>query len=136
MRRYIELAKELGMAGVVLLGPDQAFLGPHAALKCRWDCQDHARRSLKCSSQDTSFAERRKMLKSYRNILLVHGHNAHQMSKAVLEIERRAFPGQMRPCDQAFRIDVHHTARQAGLPCQLLQDNYDTRNRYDFALLD
>lgn len=165
MQRYIELAKELGMSGAVLLKPDQVFMDPRAILKCRWGCEDFAKRTLKCSTRDTSFAERREMLDSYQNILLVHGHDAHEMSKALLEIERRAFldgnqfafalrycklcpkcaldqgkdcvhPEKMRPCDQSFGIDVFRTAREAGLPIQVLQHKDDRQNRYGFVLLN
>jgi predicted metal-binding protein len=165
LQRYIELAKELGMTGAVVLKPEQVFMDPRAILKCRWGCEDFFKRGPKCSTRDTSFAERREMLDSYRNILMVHGHDAHKLSLAVLEIERRAFldgnqfafavrycklcpkcaldqgkecvhPDKMRPCDQAFGIDVFRTARQAGLPIQVLQHKDDLQNRYGFVLLN
>jgi predicted metal-binding protein len=105
------------------------------------------------------------MIKRYSHILLVHAHDAGQVSRAVLEIERAAFldghyfafairccnlckvcavdegkpcitPEKVRPCDQAFGIDVYATARQAGLPCQVLQNPDDVQNRYGFVLID
>ena len=165
VERYIDLAKELGMTGAVLLKPEQVFMDTRAVLKCRWGCEDYAKRTLKCSTRDTSFAERRGMIMSYKNILLVHGHDAHELSKAVLEIERRAFldgnqfafavrycklcpkcaldagkdcvhPEKMRPCDQAFGIDVFRTARQAGLPIRVLRQQDDKQDRYGFVLLN
>ncbi len=165
MQGYIDLAKELGMADAVLLKPDQVSMDPRALLKCRWGCEDFTKRTLKCSTRETSFAERRDMILSYGNILMVHGHDAHKLSLAVLEIERRAFldgnhfafalryckicpkcaldqgkdcvhPDKLRPCDQAFGIDVFRTAREAGFPLQVLQHKDDQQNRYGFVLLD
>lgn len=165
MQRYIDLAKELSMTGAAIIKPEQVVMDPRAILKCRWGCEDFFKRGPKCSTRDTSFAERREMIMSYQNILMVHGHDAHKLSKALLEIERRAFldgnqfafavrycklcpkcaldqgkdcvhPEKMRPCDQAFGIDVFRTARQAGFPIQVLQHKDDLQNRYGFVLLN
>ena len=42
----------------------------------------------------------------------------------------------LRPCDQSFGIDVYKTARNLGLPCEVLQSKDDIQNRYGFVLLD
>ncbi len=39
----------------------------------------------------TTFQERMEIIQKYSHILLVHSHNAGDLSKAVLEIERAAF---------------------------------------------
>ncbi len=46
------------------------------------------------------------------------------------------FPDKVRPCDQIFGIDVYRTARNLGLPCQVLQNKNDIQNRYGFVLID
>ena len=105
------------------------------------------------------------MVKSYNHILLVHSHDARELSIAVLEIEKTAFldgyyfafairycnlckicaakqgnpcptPEKVRPCDQSFGIDVYKTARNLGLSCKVLQSEHDIQNRYGFVLLD
>lgn len=105
------------------------------------------------------------MIKSYQNILLVHSHDARELSKAVLEIERAAFldghyfsfairacnlckscavdqgnacptPEKVRPCDQSFGIDVYTTARKQGMACDALKNKDDIQNRYGFVLIE
>lgn len=46
------------------------------------------------------------------------------------------FPDKVRPCDQTFGIDVYKTARNLGLPCEVLQNKNDIQNRYGFVLID
>lgn len=104
------------------------------------------------------------MVRRYRHILIVHAHEARELSKAVLEIGRRAFldgyyfafairfcnlcqvcavqqgnpcptPEKIRPCDQSFGIDVYQTARHLGWPCEVLQSQDAIQNRYGFVLL-
>jgi predicted metal-binding protein len=104
------------------------------------------------------------MVHAYRDILLVHGNDARQLSRAILKIERTAFldghyfafgirtcnlcrecavqrggpcptPEKIRPCDQGFGIDVYKTVRQLGLPCEPLQSPHDPQNRYGFVLI-
>jgi predicted metal-binding protein len=45
-------------------------------------------------------------------------------------------PEKVRPCDQAFGIDVFKTVRSLGLPCEVLKNKEDQQNRYGFVLLD
>ena len=44
-------------------------------------------------------------------------------------------PDKIRPCDQSFGIDVYKTARNVGLPCEVLKDKNDLQNRYGFVLI-
>jgi len=105
------------------------------------------------------------MIKAYKKILLVHSHDARELSKAVLEIERAAFldgyylsfalrycrlckncavdngkscptPEKVRPCDASFGIDVYRTVRKKGLPCDVLHNKKNVQNRYGFVLLE
>ncbi|MCB2190251.1 MAG: DUF2284 domain-containing protein [Deltaproteobacteria bacterium] len=165
MRKYLNMAKELGMTNALVIGPEQIFFDPRAVLKCRWGCEDFAKRTIKCGSRGLSHAECVKMISSYDNILLLHGHDGRQLSKAVLALERAAFldghyfafgvrhcklckacaldqgkdclqPEKVRPCDQAMGIDMYRTAREAGLPCQVLQSRDEQQNRYGFVLIN
>lgn len=105
------------------------------------------------------------MIKKYKNILLVHSYDAHELSKALLNIEGAAFhdgyyfafalrfcnlcskclvaedkdcpaPSKVRPCEEAFGIDVYKTVRNLGLPCRPLQNEHEQQNRYGFVLID
>jgi predicted metal-binding protein len=164
-QKYVGLAKSLKMVDAKLISPQDICFDIRAILKCRWGCDDFFQHSIRCSTKDTTYQERVEMIKSYNNILLVHSYNAQELSTAVLEIEKTAFldgyyfacairtcnlckvcvaqqgkpcptPEKVRPCDQSFGIDVYKTARQLGLPCEVLQSKADIQNRYGFVLID
>jgi predicted metal-binding protein len=163
--RYIQMAKALGMENAILIGPDDIFFDIRAVLKCRWGCEDFHKQAIKCGTRNTSFEEGMRMIKSYSNILLLHAHDGTDLSRAILEIERAAFldghyfafgirycrmckkcmvdegkecptPQKIRPCDESLGIDMYKTARNKGLPCNVLKDKDDVQNRYGFVLID
>jgi predicted metal-binding protein len=159
------MAKGLKMDDVMIISPDDICFDIRVILKCRWGCEDFFNQTIKCGTRDTSFQERTEMIRSYQNILFVHSHDANALSKAVLEIERAAFldghylsfvvrycnlckscavdqgktcptPDKVRPCEGRFGIDVYKTARNQGLPCDVLQNIEDVQNRYGFVLIN
>jgi predicted metal-binding protein len=165
MEKYIRLAKELNMVDALIVSPDQISFDIRAILKCRWGCEDSLPGNIRCDRRGTTYQERVEMVRKYRHILFVHSHDARELSKAVLEIERTAFldgyylafairtcnlceacsvvqgnpcpnPDKIRPCDSIFGIDVYKTARNLGLPCEVLNSNGDIQNRYGFVLID
>jgi predicted metal-binding protein len=163
--KYIQMAKDLKMINAKIISIDDIYFDIRAILKCRWGCEDFFNQTIKCNTRNTSYIERTEMINAYKDILLVHSHDAREVSKAVLEIERAAFldgyylsfairycrwckscavdqgkscanPEKVRPCDQIFGIDVYRTARKQGLPCDVLQSKEDVQNRYGFVLLE
>ena len=143
--KYIQLAKNLNMVDARLITSEDIVFDIRAVMKCRWGCEDYFNRTIKCSTRGTSVEECRDMIKAYRDIIILHAHNGHDLSKAVLEIERTAFfdghyfafgirycnlcqkcavnegldcptPERVRPCDQSFGIDVYQTAVIRGCP--------------------
>ena len=147
--KYVDLAQSLKMANARLVSPQEIFFDIRAILNCRWGCEDFFQNSVKCSTRNTTFEERVEMVRKYEHILVVHSHNARELSEAVLEIERAAFldghyfafairacnlcetcaslegnpcptPEKVRPCDESFGIDVYKTVRSLGLPCEVL----------------
>jgi len=165
MEKYTQLAKELKMVNAMIISPQDICFDIRAILKCRWGCEDFFQEDIRCHTRDTTYQERVEMVKRYNHILLVHSHDARELSVAVLEIERTAFldgyyfafairtcnlckvcavqqgnpcptPEKVRPCDQSFGIDVYETVRNLGLPCEVLQNRNDIQNRYGFVLLD
>jgi len=165
MEKYIRLAKELKMVDAMTISPREIYFDIRAILKCRWGCEDFIQGNIRCDNRGMTYQERVEMVKRYNRILLVHSHDARELSAAVLEIERTAFfdgyyfafgirtcnlcevcavnqgnscptPDKVRPCDSIFGIDVYKTARNLGLPCEVLQNRNDTQNRYGFVLID
>lgn len=163
--KYIQKAKDLKIKNAKVISSDAIVFDIRAILKCRWGCEDFFKESIKCHTRNTSFQERVEMIKAYRNGLILHSHNARELSRAALEIERMAFydgyyfafairtcnlckkclvdegkpcptPEKVRPCDQSFGIDVYKTARNLGLPCEVLQRKKDAQDRYGFVLIE
>ena len=163
--KYIQMAKEFKMANAKIISSDDIYFDIRAILKCRWGCEDFFNQTIKCNTRNTSYQERTEMIKAYQNILIVHSHDARELSNAVLEIERSAFldgyylsfairycklcqscaidqgkscpsPEKVRPCDQSFGIDIYKTARTQELPCDVLQNKKDVQNRYGFVLIE
>ena len=162
MDKYITLAKQLKMADAVMISPQDLCFDQRVLLKCLWGCSQH---TVKCETGNTTFQERRDMVNQYHRILMVHAHNARDVTKAVLEIERQAFldghylafairycnycevcqvdegkpctdPNKIRPCESIFGIDVYHTVKKIGLPIHVLQSKEALQNRYGFVLID
>jgi predicted metal-binding protein len=166
MEKYIQTAKNHKMIDAKLITPAEISFDIRAMLKCRWGCEYFMNaHNIKCNARETSHEERIAMIKKYKHILILHSHNAMQLSIAVLEIEKAAFldgyyfafgirscslckhcsvlqgepcptPDKIRPCDQLFAIDVYKTARNLGFPIQVLQKEDDIQNRYGFVLID
>ncbi len=165
MEQYIQLAKDLGMTSARQITPDDVVFDIRAILKCRWGCEEHSEKNIRCHTRNTSYEERMAMIHKYKNILLVHSHDAHELSKALLDIEKAAFhdghyfafslrfchlckkclivegkecptPSKVRPCEEAFGIDVYKTVQNLGLPCQPLKNEHEQQNRYGFVLID
>jgi predicted metal-binding protein len=163
--KYVSLADDLKMVNAKLITPQDIFFDIRALLKCRWGCEDYFNHSIRCHVRDTTYQERVEMVNRYKHVLLVHSHDAHELSKAVLELERAAFldgyyfafairfcklckacmieldkpcpsPDKVRPCDQSFGIDVYKTARKQGMPCEVLQSKEDRQDRYGFVLIE
>ena len=153
------------MVTAKIISPQDIFFDIRAILKCRWGCEDFFENNIRCDTRNTTFQERVEIVKRYNHILLVHSHDARELSVAVLEIERKVFldgyhfafairtcnlckvcavqqenpcqnPDKVRPCDSSFGIDVYKTVRNLGLPCEVLQNKNDIQNRYGFVLLD
>nr|NJM02290.1 metal-binding protein [Desulfobacula sp.] len=164
MQTYIELALEMKMLHARLISPEDMVFDIRTLLKCRWGCENHDNGSFKCRERGTSFEDRLRMIKAYKNILFIHSHDGGDVSRAGLEIERRAFldgnhlafavrycnlckkcavdenlpcvqPEKVRPCEALFGIDVYATAKRHGLPCYPLQHKDEIQNRYGFVCI-
>ena len=163
--KYADLAKSQGMVNAIVISPLDICFDSRAFLKCCWGCDRSPSENARCDSRNTTLEERIEMVKQYSYILLVHSHDATQLSKTLLELERIAFldgyyfafvlrtcrfckeclvlkgeecsfPEKIRPCDQLFGIDVYKTVRQLGLPCEVLHHKDDVQNRYAFLLIE
>jgi predicted metal-binding protein len=166
MEKYVERAKTLKMINAKLISSEDIYFDIRSILNCRWGCEDFVSKdNIRCHDRGTTYQERTNMIRSYQHVLLLHSHDAKQLSIAVLDIERAAFldgyyfassirscslcekcsvldggacptPSKIRPCDQLFGIDVYKTARELGLPIDVLKYKDEIQNRYGFVLID
>ncbi len=163
--KYKAIAESHKIKDVVLISPDRIFFDIKAVLKCRWGCEFSKMPGIRCDTRNLSVEERKQIVTSYRNILLLHGHDGHELSRACLDIERELFldgyyfaftlrtcnyckkcsvkkggkcahPEKVRPCEEMFGIDVFRTVRGLGLPVEPLKNEGDTQNRYGFVLVE
>ena len=82
--KYIALAKSLNMANAKLITSRDIFFDIRAILKCCWGCKDFFQHTIRCHTRDTTYQERVDMVKSDNDILLVHSHDARELSVAVV----------------------------------------------------
>lgn len=165
LQQLVDIAKELGLNDPVVTSTENIFFDRRALLKCLWGCTFHEPDSPKCGVRGTSFDERRKMAMAYKNVLVAGHPEARPLTLGLLEMERRAFlagchfafavrtcnyckrcaveqgkpcafPDKVRPCDQAFGIDVFSTIRGLGLGIDVLTSRDQVPNRYGFVFLD
>jgi predicted metal-binding protein len=163
--KYITLAKKHGMMDALIISPSEICFDIRTNLKCGWGCERGIISNIKCDNRGTTYAERIKMVKQYKAILLLHSHDAGQFSKVILELERAAFldgyyfafalrscnlckecsvkkgndcnyPKMIRPCEAMFGIDIFKTVRKLGLPCEVLRRKNEIQNRYGFLLIE
>jgi predicted metal-binding protein len=163
--KYITLAKKKKMIDAMLISPANICFDIRTQLKCAWGCDRQLTPNAKCDNRGTTYDERVKMVKQYKNILLLHSHDIAQLGNVLLEIEKTAFldgyylafaisachfckqcqaikgkdcihPEKIRPCACLFGIDLYKTVRKLGLPIDVLQDKKSIENRYGFLLID
>ena len=162
---YLPIALDRhGMTTARLISPEEMVFDPRTQLKCSWGCSGGAGFGVKCRHPRGSHGERVEMIRAYSKILLLHGRDSRAMSRAVVDIEGRAFldghhlafgirycnlcphcavdrgepcvqPQKIRPCEVAFGIDVYATARNLGLPCAPLKERKDSPNWYGFVCI-
>ena len=152
------------MENAVVISPDDIVFDIRSLFKCKWGCEQSEKKTIKCDTRGTKYEDRLKMIKSYEKILLIHSHNAQDVSKAIIEIERAAFldghhfafgvrycnlcadckvmkgencptPENIRPCEGIFSIDMFSTVRNLGLPINVLKNKDEQKNRYGFILM-
>ncbi len=166
MEKYRDLALKLGAVHAKLISSKQIHFDKRALLKCRWGCEFDGRcESIRCGSRGIGFDDAVEIIRAYKHVLLLHHHETRILSHMVLKLESQAFvdgyywafgmrtcdyckkcyadtergclhPEKVRPCEQAYGIDVYKTVRELGLPCEPLKHKDDKQNRYGFVLLD
>lgn len=120
---------------------------------------------MKCEDKGISLDDAKEMIRSYKNVFLLHADNPYDLTHACLAIERELFlddyylaftlracnyckncldkkglecknPEKIRPCEEMMGINVIKTVRELGLPIRMLKSENEVPNRYGFVLID
>jgi predicted metal-binding protein len=165
IEKYKVIANQYDIDNVMLISPEDIVFDVRSILKCNWGCDKSKNKSIKCDHQGLSIDERKQMIKAYKKILLLHGHDGYKLTKACLHLERELFlddyyyafavrccnfckdcivekgrdcahPDKVRPCEEMLGVDVFQTAKKLGMPISVLKQPDDVQNRYGFVLIE
>jgi len=78
MSNYVELALEMGAANAKTITSNELVFDPRTYLKCT-ACSGYG--TWRCPPNIPAFDEAITMLKKYSEILVIHGHDKHLVSK-------------------------------------------------------
>jgi predicted metal-binding protein len=165
IQKYESIAERYNSGHFLTISPQQIVFDIRAILKCRWGCDFSKNKGIRCETHNLSVEERREIIHSYHNIILLHNHDAKALTHACLDIEKELFfdgyyfaftlrtcnycdncnvqkgldcpyPEKVRPCEEMFGIDVYKTVKNLGLPIEVLKSKDEMQNRYGFVLID
>jgi len=133
-------------------------------MKCQFGCGGYGAR-LTCPPYSPTPDQTRRIIKDYKNALLIHSRNSRKIKEAVPEIERELFlkgfykawgmgagpcrychecdieagcrfPRKARPAMEACGIDVFATVRLNGFPIEVLTSRTQEQNHYGLILFE
>lgn len=163
MEKYVQKAYKLGAVSAKLININELILDSRTFLKCNFGCKSYG--NQKCPSNTLKPWEAEKIIKKYKDVIVIHTHDKYLLSKIGLEIEKEAFldgyyfafalcacnlceeclvkngklcptPEKIRPSEHLLGIDVYATVRKLGLPINVLKSEEEEQNRYAFVLID
>ncbi len=147
-----------------LVSPQKVFTAPWVRLKCNYGCSGYGS-NLCCPPHSPTPETTRKVLDGYTRAILIHADATTDIRRIVVQLEREAFlagfykafgfacgpcglcrecgleegcrhPNRARPAMEASGIDVFRTAREAGLPIEVVADRNCEQNYYGLLLLE
>ena len=160
---FYDLAKSKGARDVLIISTATVLTAPWVRIKCQFGCDGYGER-LTCPPYSPTWEQTRQILDSYRKALLIHGDEGTDIRKIVVELEREFFLSgyyksfgmssgpcnlcptcnvkkpcvnlNARPSMEACGIDVFHTARNHGLPIEVLTSTNCKANYYGLVLIE
>ncbi|MCL2819573.1 MAG: DUF2284 domain-containing protein [Oscillospiraceae bacterium] len=160
IKKYTDMAYELGADTVVAITPDNIVFDGRTILKCMFGCKDWGK-GCTCPSRPgyLPLKEMKELLVMYKTVLIVHSRNKKAAQNASLAIENEAYLDgdalsfsmsdcalcedcagrsgkpcrnvmKARPSFHSVGIDVFSTAAKLGLPLKPLRSETDEQNWY------
>ncbi len=163
--KYAKLALEARAVDAKLIATDSVVTAQWVRLKCQFGCGGFGQ-SLTCPPFSPTPEKTVLLLREYRTALLVHSDGLAEVTAIVADLERRAFldgyykafalgagpcescrtcppqkggcrhPDEARPAMEACGIDVYQTARNNGLPIEVVTGASCKQNYYGLLLLE
>ena len=162
---YVKEALAAGAADAKLISVDTVVTAQWVRLKCQFGCGGFGQ-SLTCPPYSPTPEKTAQVLREYQTALLVHSDGEAQITPLLVHLERRAFldgyykalalvagpcelckschpeereclhPEKARPAMEACGIDVYQTARNNGLPIEVVTRPTSRQNYYGLLLLE
>jgi len=165
MIKYIKQAKKLGAIDAKLISAGSIITAPWVRIKCRFGCDGYGQ-CLTCPPYSPTPEETEKVIKCYKNAILIHGDDHTDVSRIAVKLERQAFLDgyhkafamgsgpcrlcndcnlkgkecrhayEARPAMEACGIDVFKTARNNGFPIEVVKNQNCEQNYYGVVLME
>jgi predicted metal-binding protein len=162
---YIKEALAGGAVDAKLISTDTVVTAQWVRLKCQFGCGGFGK-SLTCPPHSPTPEKTAQALREYRTAILVHSDGEASITQLLVHLERRAFldgyykafalvagpcelckschpekgdcrhPHKARPAMEACGIDVYQTARNNGMPIEVVIRSASPQNYYGLLLLE
>lgn len=162
---YIQEALAAGAADARLISTDTVVTAQWVRFKCQFGCSGFGE-FLTCPPYSPTPEKTALMLREYKTALLVHANKRGRITPLLIRLERRAFldgyykalalgagpcalckschpeesgcrhPEKARPAMEACGIDVYQTARNNGLPIEVVTGSACPQNYYGLLLIE
>ena len=162
---YIKEALAAGAADAKLISADTVVTAQWVRLKCQFGCSGFGQ-FLTCPPYSPTPEKTAQVLREYQTALLVHANERGRITPLLIRLERQAFldgyykalalgagpcelckschpeesdcrhPEKARPAMEACGIDVYQTARNNGMPIEVVTRSTSRQNYYGLLLLE
>ena len=164
VKKYVKSALAAGAKDAKIIPTDTIVTAQWVRLRCQYGCGGWGQR-LTCPPYSPPPEKTAEVLREYKTALLVHTDGYVGVKALVVDLERQAFldgyykafamgagpcnlcetcsledeechhPEKARPAMEACGIDVYQTARNHGLPIEVVVDGTCAQNYYGMVLL-
>jgi len=166
VKKYLDLALEMGAKNAVKFNIEDIVFDPRVALKCIFGCGDFGKfHTCPYQKSHLSMKEYQEIFKHYSWGIIIGGANKHISQKISFEIERACFldgyhfafslsdcglcktcakvsgedcrvPQKARPAFHSIGIDVFKTVKKFDLPLFVAQDHDSETNWYSAVFVE
>jgi len=164
-QKYVENALKHGASDSKIIPAETIVTAPWVRLKCQYGCGGYGQ-CLTCPPYSPTPEQTAKVIECYKTAVLIHGDDHTDVTRVAATLEREAFldgyykafamgsgpcrlckecniedeeclhPYEARPSMESCGIDVFQTARNNGMPIQVVRDATCEQNYFAVVLLE